>query len=166
MPVNPKKTKKPKAKTPKKKTTTTRPRIPTNRNTNSVRVHIINGGIDGGSTPKYTGPDRGTFAFNHVFDMGFQKALDSPKVSISKPLDVTPLKRVNEIQTQTGFGHGLSSKGLQTEPILEDWKINPLREMSRSVGVPYNKKTSRIQLIENIKVSIREGKNKQNALMV
>jgi hypothetical protein len=177
MPVNPKKSKpKPRKVTPKKKTTTTRPQSrkgakgdsvpPTNRNTNSVRVHIINGGVDGGSAPKYTGPDRGTFAFNPVFDMGFQKALDSPKVSISKPLDVTPLKRVNEIQTQTGIGLGLSTKGLQTEPIMEDWKINPLREMARSIGVPYNKKTSRIQLIEDIKVSIREGKNKKNALMV
>ncbi len=95
MPVNPKKTKKPKAKTPKKKKKSTKPRIPSNRNTNSVRVQIINGGIDGGSAPKYTGPYRETFAFNPVFDMGFQKALDSPKVSISKPLDVTPLKRVN-----------------------------------------------------------------------
>jgi hypothetical protein len=69
--------------------------------------------------------------------MGFQNALDSPKVSISRPLDVTPLKLVNEIQTQTGIGLGLSSKGLQTEHMLEDWKINPLREMARGVGVPY-----------------------------
>ena len=91
MPVNPKKSKprpKPRKFTPKKKTTTTRPRIPTNRNTNSIRVHIINGGIDGGSSPKCVGLDRGTFAFNPVVDMGFQESLDSPKVSISKPLDV------------------------------------------------------------------------------
>ena len=59
MPVNPKKSKpKPRKVTPKKKTTTTKPRIPTNRNMNSVRVHIINGGVDGGSAPKYTCPDR------------------------------------------------------------------------------------------------------------
>ena len=42
--------------------------------------------------------------------MGFQKAPDSPKVSISKPLDIAPLKRVNEIQTQTGIELGLPSK--------------------------------------------------------
>ena len=70
--------------------------------------------------------------------MDFQKALDSPKVSSSKPLDVTSFQRVNEIQTQTGIGLGLSSKGLQTEPMLEDWKINPLREMARSIDVPCN----------------------------
>ena len=145
--------------TPKKKSTPRKERVPLNRNTNSVRVHIINGGVDGGSAQKYAGTDRGSFAFNHVFDIGFQKALDSPKVTISKPLDVTPLKRANEIQAQTGIGLGLSSKKLQTESILEDLKINPLREMAKSVGVPYNKKTSRIQLIEDIKLPIREGKH-------
>jgi len=50
--------------------------------------------------------------------------------------------------------------------MIEDWQINPIRKMARSVGVPYNQKTSRIQLIEDIKVSIRGGKNKKNALMV
>ena len=83
MPVNPKKSRpepKPRKVTPKKKTTTTRPQSrkgvkgdsvpPTNRNTNSVRVHIINGGVDSGTTPPpYAGPNRGYFAFNPVFDI-------------------------------------------------------------------------------------------------
>jgi hypothetical protein len=43
--------------------------------------------------------------------------------------------------------------------MMEDWEIEQLRKMARSIGVPYNKKTSRIQLIEDIKVSIRGGKN-------
>jgi hypothetical protein len=72
MPVNPKKSKpKPKAKAAtKKKTTTIKPRIPTNRNTNSVRVHIFSGYDDGSTPPPYEGPDRSYFAFNPVFDIG------------------------------------------------------------------------------------------------
>ncbi len=54
------------------------------------------------------------------------------------------------------------SKGLQTNPMREDWKIEPLRKLARSIHVPYDRKTTRIQLIENIKVSTKEGKNKQN----
>ncbi len=45
---------------------------------------------------------------------------------------------------------------------MKDWKIEHLRKLARSIGVPYVRKTSRIQLIENIKVSTRESKNKKN----
>ncbi len=38
--------------------------------------------------------------------------------------------------------------------MMEDWDIKPLRAMPLSIGVPCDRKTSRIQLIENIKVSI------------
>ena len=77
MPVNPKKPKqKPKAKvkTPKKKPSTHKEMPPINRNTNSVRVHIINGSVGGSAPPPYAGSDRSYFAFNPVFDIGLQKA--------------------------------------------------------------------------------------------
>ncbi len=92
-------------KTPKKKTTTTRPHIPTNRNTNSVRVHIINGGVDGGSAPPtYAGQDRGYFAFNPVFDIGLQKPSNQPPMNTSEPLSAGPIKRAAEIPTQSSNG--------------------------------------------------------------
>jgi hypothetical protein len=184
MPVNPKKTKpKPRKVTPKKKTTTTRPRIPTNRNTNSVRVHIINGSDSGSAPPPYVGPDRSYFAFNPVFDIGLQKTPNQPPMNTGDPISAGPIKRAVEIPTQvvdnglfntflsrtnssmsmgSGLEIGQSSSGMQTDPMMEDWDIKQLRAMARSIGVPYDRKTSRIQLIENIKVSNRKGKNKKN----
>jgi hypothetical protein len=46
--------------------------------------------------------------------------------------------------------------------MIEDWEIKPLRAMAKSFGVPYDRKTSRIQLVEKIKVSTKKGKNKKN----
>jgi len=64
------------------------------------------------------------------------------------------------------MGSGLeirkSSRGMQTKTMMEDWEIEPLRAMAKSIGVPYDRKTSRIQLIEKIKVSTKKGKNIKN----
>ena len=62
----------------------------------------------------------------------------------------------------SGLEIGQSSRGIQTLPMMEDWEIEPLRAMAKSIGVPYNRKTSRIQL-EKVKVSAKKGKNKNNA---
>jgi hypothetical protein len=92
MPVNPKKSKpKPKAKSSKKKSKQSRP--PVNRNTNSVRVHIINGDVDGGSAPPpYAGLDRSYFAFNPVFEIGLQKGSNQPPMNTGDPIFSTSFK--------------------------------------------------------------------------
>ena len=98
-PVASKKPAKKPAKRPAKKP---KPRAPITRNTNSVRVHIINGGDP--APPPYTGPDRGSFVFNPVFDMDSQKAQMLPPMNSSVALAASPVNRVTEMQTQAGDG--------------------------------------------------------------
>jgi hypothetical protein len=171
MPVNPKKTKKPKAKTPKKKTK--QPRPPINRNTNSVRVHIINGSDGGLAPPPYAGPDRSYFAFNPVFDMGLQKTSNQPPMNTGDPVSAGPIKRVAEIPTQAGNGGlfdtslsrtnssmsigsgleiGQSSTEMQTDPELRDMEIGKLKNMALKLGMDRQKvkKASKIQLVKSI----------------
>ncbi len=104
MPRNPKKNpaKKPPARKPSK--TAKKPRTPTNRNTNSVRVHIINSSGGDSAPPPYSGPDRSYFAFNPVFDMGGPKAPMLPPINSGVPISESPVRRVSEIQTQAGDG--------------------------------------------------------------
>jgi hypothetical protein len=182
MPVNPKKAKKPKAKTPKKKTTT-RPQSrkgakrdnvpPTNRNTNSVRVHIINGSDSGTFPHLYAGPNRSYFAFSPVFDMGLQKASNQPPINTGDPISAGPIKRAAEIPPQVvsdglfntflsrknssmSMGSGLeiwqSSRGMQTDPELRDMEISQLKNMATKLGMDRQKvkKASKIQLVKII----------------
>jgi len=110
MPVHHKKASKSKPRkiTPKKKTTTRKERAPINRNTNSVRVHIINGGIDGGSAPPpYAGPNRSYFAFTPVFDMGLQKASNQPPMNTGDHVSAGHIKPAAEIPTQVASDRGL-----------------------------------------------------------
>lgn len=184
MPVNPKKSKpKPRKVTPKKKTTTTRPQSrkgakgdsvpPTNRNTNSVRVHIINGSDSGTAPPPYVGPDRSYFAFNPVFDIGLQKTPNQPPMNTGDPVSAGPIKRAVEIPTQSGNGGlfdtsisrtnssmsigsgleiGQSSRGMQTDPELRDMEISQLKNMAMKLGMDRQKvkKASKIQLVKSI----------------
>jgi hypothetical protein len=100
MPRNPKK---PQAKK-SKKAPAKKPRAPANRNTNSVRVHIINSSGGDSAPPPYSGPDRSYFAFNPVFDMGGPKAQMLPPMNSGVPISDSPVRRVSEIQTQAGDG--------------------------------------------------------------
>ena len=173
MPVNPKKAKKPKAKTPKKKTTNTKPRIPTNQNTNSVRVHIINGSDSGTAPPPYADPYRSYFVFNPVFDIGLQEASNQPPMNIGDPISVGPIKRAAEIPTQvvgdglfntflsrtnssmsmeSGLEIGQSSRGIQTDPELRDMEISQLKNMAMKLGMDRQKvkKASKIQIVKSI----------------
>jgi hypothetical protein len=96
-----------KGKAPKKKSITTRPRKPTNRNTNSLRVHIING-IDGGSAPPpCVCLDRSYFAFNPVFDAGLQKASNQPPMNTGDHVSAGHIKPAAEIPTQVASDRGL-----------------------------------------------------------
>jgi len=93
------------ARNPKKKTskpTKSKKRAPPRRaaNTNTVRVHVVN--TVGGEAPApYTGPDRGYFAFNPVFDVGTPKQPQTPPMNIGANIASGPIKRQSEISTQT-----------------------------------------------------------------
>ena len=89
-------TKKPPSKKPTKPKRRARP---TNQNT--VRVHVVN--TVGGETapPPYTGPDRGYFAFNPVFDMGTPKQAMPPPMNAGLSIASGPVKRVSEMSAQT-----------------------------------------------------------------
>ena len=93
------------ARNPKKKSrkpTKAKKRAPPRRatNTNTVRVHVVN--TVGGEAPApYTGPDRGYFAFNPVFDMGTPKQALTPPMNIGANIASGPIKRQSEISTQT-----------------------------------------------------------------
>ncbi len=52
--------------------------------------------------PPYMGPDRVSFVFNLVFNMGGPKAQILPPMSSGEFLSASPVNRVAEIQTQTG----------------------------------------------------------------
>ncbi len=101
MPRNPKK---PPAKKHSKKAPAKKPRTPTNRNTNSVRVHIINSSCGDSAPPPYSRPDKSSFVFNPVFDIGGPKAQMLPPMNTRLPLSEAPVKRVREIQTKAGGG--------------------------------------------------------------
>ena len=187
MSVNPKKAKKPKARTPKKKTTITRSQSrkgvkgdrfpPTNRNTNSVRVHIINGSDSGTAPPPYAGLDRSYFAFNPVFEMGLQKATNQPHMNTGDPVSVGPLNRAAEIPTQvvgyglfnsfilstnssmpmgSGLEIGQSSREIQTDPELRDIDISYLKNIALKLRMDRKqlKKASKIQLVEDIRTMV------------
>jgi len=94
--------KKPAKKHAKKPAEKPKPRAPINRNTNSVRVHIISGGEP--APPPYTGPARESFVFNPVFDMGGPKAQMLPPMNSGEAILASPVRRVSKMQTQAGDG--------------------------------------------------------------
>ena len=89
-------TKKPPSKKPAKPKRRARP---TNQNT--VRVHVVNTVGGESAPPPYTGPDRGYFAFNPVFDMGTPKQAMPPPMNAGKSIASGPVKRVSEMSAQT-----------------------------------------------------------------
>ena len=98
----------PKKKSRKPKSTKPRKRAPPRRatNQNTVRVHVVN--TVGGEAPApYTGPDRGYFAFNPVFDAGLPKQAVEPPMNLGGNIASGPIKRQSEISTQTGGAEGI-----------------------------------------------------------
>ena len=95
MPRKPKTklTKKPKRAPPKRRTR------PANQNT--VRVHVVNSIGGESAPPPYTGPDRGYFAFNPVFDTGTPKQAMPPPMNAGLSIASGPVKRVSEMSAQT-----------------------------------------------------------------
>ena len=89
-------TKKPPSKKPAKPKRRARP---TNQNT--VRVHVVNTVGGESAPPPYTGPDRGYFAFNPVFDMGTPKQAMPPPMNAGLSIASGPVKRVSEMSAQT-----------------------------------------------------------------
>ena len=162
--------KKPPAKKPAKKPSKKpKHRAPVNRNTNSVRVHIINGGET--APPPYSGPDRGSFAFNPVFDMGGTKAPMLPPMNSGVALSASPVNRVAEMQTQTGdggifdrfaagvnpsMGTGTFEAGESSQQIYDDMNMNQLKDIASRMGLKIKKK-SKIQLAKDIKEAMRNG---------
>jgi hypothetical protein len=162
MPRNPKKpqAKKPPARKPSKKAPAKKPRTPTNRNNNSVRVHIINSSGGESAPPPYSGPDRSSFAFNPVFDMGGPKAQMLPPMNSGVPISESPVKRVSEIQTQagdgifdrfvagtnpsmstgSGFEVGESSRGTEVVDPFDSLTLKELQDLAAKMGVRYKKK--------------------------
>ena len=92
----------PKKKSRKPKSTKPRKRAPPRRatNQNTVRVHVVN--TVGGEAPApYTGPDRGYFAFNPVFDAGLPKQAVEPPMNLGGNIASGAVRRPIEISTQT-----------------------------------------------------------------
>ena len=122
MPRKPKTkpTKKPSAKKPAKAKRRTRP-----TNNNTVRVHVVNS--IGGETapPPYTGPDRGYFAFNPVFDVGTPKQAMPPPMNAGLSIASGPVRRVTEAGAQTENG-GIYDRFVESQ--------NPT--VSTGTGVP------------------------------
>ena len=99
----------PKKKSRKSKSTKPKKKAPARRvtNSNTVKVHVINT-VGGGDTPApYTGPDRGYFAFNPVFDAGLPKQAIEPPMILWANIASGPIKRKSEISTRTGGAEGI-----------------------------------------------------------
>ena len=108
---------------PRKTKSKSKPKKPVKRratrvtNQNTVRVHVINSvGGDSAPPPPYSGPDRGYFAFNPVFDLGGPKQNIDPPMNTGPSISSAPVKRPTEMSTQT-----------QPEGIFEDFvsRTNP-----------------------------------------
>lgn len=108
---------KPKAKpkkAPAKPKARARRQAPVNRNTNSVRVNVVNRvGGGGAAAPAYTGPDRGYFAFNPVFDAGGAKQPALPPMNTGIPTGAGPVSRTGaaEVADATPAGVALRTGG-------------------------------------------------------
>ncbi len=160
--------KKPKpAKKPAKKP---KSRATVNCNTNSVRVHIINGGEP--APPPYTWPDRGSFAFNPVFDMGGPKAPMLPPMISAVALAASPVNRVTEMQTQAGDGifdrfvaSANPSMGTGTFEVAESSSrrdnamLNELRQIAMNLGMPH--KTAAKNGVDKLRKFIAKERRKQ-----
>ncbi len=163
--------KKPEKKTAKKPAKKPKPRAPINRNTNSVRAHIINGGEP--APPPYSGPDRGSFAFNPVFDIGGPKAPMSPPMNFGVALAASPVNRVAEMQTQTGDGifdrfvaSANPSMGIGTgfevgessQQAYDSMTRKDLIHIALNLGMERKKvnKANKLQLAKDIKEAVRK----------
>jgi len=140
--------KKPAKKPTKRPAQKPKPRAPMNRNINSLRVHIINGGEP--TPPPYAGPDRGSFAFNPVFNMGGPKAQMLPRMNSGVTISASPANRVAEMQTQASdgifnrFAAGVNpSMGTGTFEAGESSSrrdnaiLNELRQIAINLGMPH-----------------------------
>ena len=95
------------AKNPKKRSKKSGKRKPakhatpaTNRNVNTVKVHVNLGGEAVTPPPPYSGPDRGYFAFNPVFDVGGSKQPLVPPMNTGVAISTGPVKRGTDTATQ------------------------------------------------------------------
>lgn len=164
MPRNPRKpqAKKPPASKPSKKAPAKKPRAPTNRNTNSVRVHIINSSGGDSAPPPYAGPDRSSFVFNPVFDMGRPMAERMPPMNYAGPLSEPTASRVQagavnnpSMSTGSGFEVGESSNAPERRDPIDFLTLGELQDLASKLGVKYKRK-SEARLREQLKKTIDE----------
>ena len=90
-----------------------------------------------------------------------KRAAEIPTQAGNCDLFDTSISRINpSMSIGSGLDFGQSSRGIQTVPMIEDWEIEPLRAMAKIIGVPYDRKTSRIQLVKKLKYLLRKVKIK------
>ena len=126
-------------------------------NQNTVRVHVINSvGGDSAPPPPYSGPDRGYFAFNPVFDLGGPKQTIDPPMNHGLSISSAPVRRPTEMSTQAqpegifeefvartntsvgdmGEPEAGPSSPTPRESDIEKMKVSEMRKVLRDRGFP------------------------------
>ena len=170
---------------PRKTKSKSKPKKPVKRratrvtNQNTVRVHVINSvGGDSAPPPPYSGPDRGYFAFNPVFDLGGPKQPVLPPMNTGIGVATGPIKREAELaepdregifegfldraHESLGLGSGVKlepgspvsvvDKGIVTDKMPEEMTRNELRDIVKNMGISIGKKKKN-ELLRIVKTS-------------
>ena len=143
---------------PRKTKSKSKPKKPVKRratrvtNQNTVRVHVINSvGGDSAPPPPYSGPDRGYFAFNPVFDMGLPKQAIEPPMNTGLSVGSGPVRgQGTEIETQT-----LLSDNRDTD-FIDTLTRDELRQYAKEIGIPIGSGNKK-QLLRSVKRAVSEN---------